>query len=260
MGQVSHNAVVDPAAELAEDVRVGPFSYIGPEVRVESGCIIENNVTLTGRTTLGKGTHVFPLASVGTPPPGVRTGGECILGRGNAIREQVTIHAGGEGHGPTKIGDDNLFMIATQIGPGAHVGSHGIFANCMLIEAGAVVEDYVRASAFSVVQAGVRVGAYTFVAGFAVVDHDAPPFAMLQGAPYRIRGVNTHNLTRCGFAPEEVRSLKDAFRTLFDPSTSFADLTELGKLRELECPNPRVGQLLQALSGDVVGRGGGEDD
>ena len=66
------------------------------------------------------------------------------------------------------------------------------------------------------IEPGTRVGAYTFIAGYAGIDRDAPPFAMVQGFPFRVRGVNTQNLKRCGFGEETIAALKQAFRCLFN--------------------------------------------
>ena len=181
MADISPLAVVEPGAELAADVRVGAFSYVGAEVRIGPGGIIENNVTVTGRTTLGPRNHVFPMAVVGARPndeeaPGqCPIAGECLLEQANTIRENVVIYGGHKQ--PTRIGSDNLIMIGCQIGPGATIGNHEIFANCTHVLAGATVEDYVRSSAFPVVAENVRVGAYSFIAGYAWIDQDAPPFA-----------------------------------------------------------------------------------
>ena len=249
MLDISPNASVHPSAQLADDVRVGAFTCIGPDVRIASGCVIENNVTVTGRTLLGPHTRVYPLAVVGASPPQASAPGECIVGPNNVIREHVTVHAGLDGLPATQIGQDNLIMVATQIESGAAIGNYGIFANSAVIKAGAVIEDYVRLSAFSVIGASVRVGAYTFVASWADVNHDAPPFAMLQGSPYRVRGVNSHNLKRCGFDDDDIRAIKHAFRELFaDPAASEADpdaLAELGARGDL---NEHVKRLIEAVS------------
>ena len=248
MAEVSPQASVHPSAQLADDVVVGAFTCIGPDVRIASGCTIENNVTITGRTLLGPNTHVYPLAVVGASPPQARAPGECIIGPNNTIREHVTIHAGAHDGPATQIGQDNLIMIATQIDFGGAIGNHGIFANCAVIEAGAVIEDYVRISAFSVIQADVRVGAYTFVASWTDVNHDAPPFAMLQGSPYRVRGVNSHNLKRCGFDDDDIRAIKHAFRGLFgDPAGSDVNAEALDKLRAEGDLNEHVRQLIEAV-------------
>ena len=192
MPEISRHAVVEPTADLAGDVRVGPFCYVGPDVVIGAGCVLESHVTVVGRTTLGAGTRVFPLAVIGTDAPGDDLDPTCIVGEANTIREHVTVCAGTDP--PTRIGNHNLIMIASHVGPGATLGDHGIFDNCSQIGAAAIIEDYVRTSGFAAVQPGVRVGAYSFVLGYSVVQEDAPPYAMLQGSPVRVRGVNARNL------------------------------------------------------------------
>lgn len=262
MPEVSPLAVVEEGAVLADDVRVGPFSYVGPEVRLGSGCVIENNVTLTGKTQLGANNHISPMAVVGARPvddenPQCLLGGECILGAANAVREHTVIYGGRER--PTRIGSDNLIMIGCQIGQGARIGNHEAFANWTSILAGAVIEDYVRTSAFPVVQENVRVGAYTFIGGYTRVDRDAPPFAMIQGQPFRVRGVNTHNLRRCGFGQADIRALKTAFRDLYNGAGRGVNRDVLDALLgEAESPPP-VRRLAQAIHQGLQPRGDRHD-
>jgi UDP-N-acetylglucosamine acyltransferase len=254
MPRISPHATVAETAVLAGDVRVGPFCHIGPEVELGPGCEIGSNVTLVGRTTLGARTRVYPMAVIGEAPPGAAGAGECVLGEANAIREHVTIFAGTDA--PTRIGNHNLIMIASQVGAGAALGDHGIFDNCSRIGAGAVVEDYVRMSGFASVADGVRVGAYSFVAGYAHVQRDAPPYAMLQGSPVRVRGINTRNLKACGFDEKDIRELKGAFRELFNGRDGKVNRKALRKLEAAGKRNPHVRKLVAAagaIAGDADG-------
>lgn len=246
MPQISPQAIVEQGASLAEDVRIGPFSYIGPNVRIEAGCVIENNVTVTGRTTLGEGNHVYPLAVIGESTDGDSDDGECVIGTANTLREHVTVYAGEDE--PTRVGDDNLLMIDCQVGPGAAIGDHCIFANYTHIREQARVEDYVRTSGFCLVNPSVTVGSYTFSAGYVIVDQDAPPFAIIQGSPYRVRGVNTHNLRRCGFGEDDIRSLKDAFRDLYNGQTRRPNPQAISRLLSAKAPNAGVRRLIEFIS------------
>ena len=251
MPEISRFAVVEPSAELADDVRVGPFSYIGPAVRIGPGCVIQSSVTVVGRTTLGQNNHVFPMAVIGAADRTPDDPGQVIIGDANAIREHVTIHAGRDK--PTRIGNDNLIMIACQIGAGSTIGDHGIFANCTQVGSGACVEDYVRTSAFIVVRPGVKVGAYTFTLGYTEIDRDAPPFAMVQGSPFRVRGANTENLRRCGFGAGDIHALKGAFRELFNGTSDWVSEDALRELLAGAKGNPYVRQLAEAVR-DAQGR------
>jgi len=245
MPRISSSAIVEKTAELADDVQVGAFAYVGAEVRVGPGCVIENSATVMGKTVLGARTHVFPLAVVGADPEPDGGSGECVIGEANAIREHVTICAGRET--PTRIGQDNLIMIASQVGAEATVGSHVIMANSTHVGVGAVVEDYVRTSGFTVISPGATVGAYTFTAGYSEVVHDVPPYAMIQGSPIRVRGVNTTNLRRCGFGEEDIRDLKDAFRDLFNGSSDSVSEQALQRLLAEAPASVHVRGLAEAL-------------
>jgi UDP-N-acetylglucosamine acyltransferase len=250
-------AIIEKGAELAGDVCVGPFSYVGAKVRIAPGCVIANNVTLIGKTTLGEKCAVFPMAVVGAAPDASGRLGECVLGKANAIREHVTIYAGLTQ--PTRIGNDNLIMIGCQVGAGAVVGDHGIFANCTQIGPEARVGDYVRASGFTVIEAGATVGAYTFTAGYAGVDHDAPPFAIVQGFPFRVRGVNTENLRRCGFGEDDIHALKTAFREMYDGSGSSADPAAIRRWLGLKDLNPHVRRLIEEVRASAAKAGAHSD-
>ena len=252
MPQISQYSTVEKGAKLARNVKVGSFCYIGANVKIGPGCVIHNNVTIVGDTTLGERNHVWPLAVVGVMLDGNETKGKCLIGNANSIREHVTIYAG-SGHKATIIGQDNLIMIASQIGPGAKIGDHGIFANCTHIGRSAVIEDYVRTSGFASVDEGVTVGAYTFAAGYVQMDHNVPPYAMVQGSPFRVRGVNSHNLKACGFGEADIRELKRVFRELFD-NAGRLDRDSLIQLRKDRKANPHVKRLVRYLDAGTAAR------
>ena len=262
MSEISSLAVIEEGAVLAEDVCVGPFTYVGPEVRLGPGCVIENNVTLTGKTQLGANNHVSPMAVIGARPVDddgkpCTLSGECIIGEANAIREHTVIYGGRDG--PTRIGSDNLIMVGCQIGQGASIGDHEAFANWTSILAGAVIEDYVRTSAFPIVQENIRVGAYTFIGGYTRVDRDAPPYAMILGQPFRVRGVNTHNLRRLGFEQADIRALKRAFRDLYNGAGRGIDRDVLERLLGDPDSPPPVLRLARAAAAGLESAGDPDD-
>lgn len=255
MADISPYSIVEKGAKLARNVRVGPFCYLGPNVTIGAGSVIESNVTIVGHTELGEQNRVFPMAVIGATLDGNEDKGKCVIGNANSIREHVAIYAGSS-RNPTILGRNNLVMIASQVGAGAKLGDHGIFANCTHIAPGAIMEDYVRTSAFTFVDEGIRVGAYTFAAGYVQIDRDAPPYAMIQGSPYRVRGVNSHNLKACGFGEADIRALKRVFRDLFN-SDGQLNKEVLGKLRKDRKANQYVKTLLKYLN---VSAPGSHDD
>ena len=65
---IDPTARVADGARLGENVEVGPFCVVGPQVELKSGVRLISHVSVTGVTTIGEGTVVYPFASLGTPP------------------------------------------------------------------------------------------------------------------------------------------------------------------------------------------------
>ncbi|MCI0664608.1 MAG: acyl-[acyl-carrier-protein]--UDP-N-acetylglucosamine O-acyltransferase, partial [Acidobacteria bacterium] len=61
-------AVIDPKAELAEDVSVGPYSVIDAGVRIGAGTAIGPHVVIRGPGAIGKANRIYQFASVGEDP------------------------------------------------------------------------------------------------------------------------------------------------------------------------------------------------
>lgn len=245
MPDISPHALVEKGAKIAENVQIGAFSYIGAGVEIGAGSVIGNNVTITGRTILGERNTVFPMAVIGAQSEDSAPDGKVIIGPANSIREHVTIYAGSDR--PTELGTGNLLMIGCQIGAGAKLSNHGIFANITHVLGNTEIEDYVGTSGFTVVEKGVKVGAYAYLAGFSGINRDAPPYAIVQGYPFRVRGVNSEKLKRCGFGDDDIRALKTAFRELFDGVTNAVDGQALARILKDPAANPHVRRVAEAL-------------
>ncbi len=260
MADISPHAIVQCPANLADDVVVGAFSHVGADVHIGPGTRIANNVTLAGKVRMGRNNHVYPFAVIGQPDPPDRVGGEVVLGDGNRIREHAVICSGRDGDGQTRIGNDSLIMVGCYIGPDVQIDDSVVLGNYSQLGRGTRAETHVWSAAFTGTRAGVTIGRYTFTSGYAGVDRDAPPYAMLHGSPFRVRGVNTHNLKRCGFREEAIASLKEAFRALFngeDRGVCAAALAELAGRDDLD---EHVRYLVAFLGRGDSGRGTGGDD
>ena len=126
-------AIVDPAARLAADVEVGPYSVIGPDVEIDAGCVIGPHVVIKGPTRLGQRNRIFQFASVGEECQDKKYAGEPTrleVGDDNVIRESVTIHRGTmQDRGVTTIGSRNLFMAYSHVGHDCLIGDDCILAN-----------------------------------------------------------------------------------------------------------------------------------
>ena len=244
MPTISPLATVE-TTKLAEDVVVVPFTYIGPDVRIGAGTVVEGNVVIAGRTTIGQNNHILPGAVIGRSADGTVKKGRIKIGQANSIREHVTIAPGTER--PTRIANNCLIMVACQFGPGAVVGSHDELTNRTIVAGGATLADYARSGAFAVVDSNGVVGSYSFVTSYTRVDGVTPMFAMLDGDPFRVRGINSILLQRCGFGEDDIRALKQAYRDLYGDQTHDPDPEAIDRLRAEPNLNPYVAQALTVI-------------
>ena len=96
---IADTACIDPRAEIADDVEVGPYCVIGPDVKIGRGTRLIAHVCIHGLTTLGEDNVVHPFAVIGGEPQDVSFRGSPTrveIGDQNVIREGVTIHRGSE--------------------------------------------------------------------------------------------------------------------------------------------------------------------
>ncbi len=220
-------ALVDQGAELAADVEVGAFSIVGPQVRVGAGTMIGPQVVVTGRTTLGARNRIFPFASIGDIPQDRKYGGEpttTTIGDDNVFREYVTVHAGtAQDRGDTAIGHGNLFLAYTHVAHDCVVGNQTTFSNNAQIAGHVRIDDWVVLGAYGGVHQFCRVGAHAMVAAGAIVLQDVPPFVTVQGYPAKPHGTNNEGLRRRGFSPDDILTVRRAYKTLYREGLSLDD-------------------------------------
>ena len=255
MPLIHPSAVIESSAELAADVTVGPFAYIGPRVKLGRGCVVHHHASLEGDTTVGENNAFFPNAVVGAEPQDLKyRGGNCklVIGNANVFRENVTVHIGTEeGGGYTRIGDDNLFMIGTHIAHDCLVGSHCILANNVLLAGHVELQDYVVISGAAGVAHYCTIWQHAFIGGLSGVQRDVPPFMIVDGHPIAVRGVNRTGLKRRGFSDEQLDALKTAYKLLFSDATPA--LTQAPELKRLYPESKEIALILAFL--ECINRG-----
>jgi UDP-N-acetylglucosamine acyltransferase len=253
--QVHPTAVVDPSAELADGVRVGPYAVIGPRVSVGAATEIGAQAHVQGFTRLGAGNRVFPHACVGFEPQDLKYRGEEVfleVGDGNHFRELSTVHRGtAGGGGVTRIGNDNLFMAYSHVGHDAQVGSRTVFVNGATLAGHVEVGDDATIGAFSAVHQHCRVGRHAYVGGFSVITMDALPYVKTVGQKPVCYGLNVVGLRRKGFSREQIGRLEHAMRLLLSSGLNTSQALE-AIAGEID-PAPEVDALVEFLRGSRRG-------
>ncbi len=212
-------AIVDPQAEIGENVEIGPYSVIAKNVSIGSGSIIGPHVTIDPYVSLGSDCHIFQYASVGAAPQAIKFKGEKTyvkIGRGTVIREFVTINRGTAfGTGVTEIGEDNLLMAYCHVAHDCKTGHKVILANNATLAGHIVIEDYVTVGGLVAIHQFVRIGEYAYVGGKSAVPKDIPPYVIAAGDRAKLYGLNRVGLQRHGFSESTVAALKKVYRIFF---------------------------------------------
>ena len=158
---IDSHAIIDPSAEIDENVSIGPFSVISANVQIGAGTQIGSHAVIKGTTTIGKNNRIYQFVSLGEDPQDKKYAGESEtrleIGDDNEIREYCTMNRGTvQGGGITRIGNDNWIMAYTHFAHDCIVGDHTIFANGASLAGHVLVEDYVIIGGFSGVHQFLR--------------------------------------------------------------------------------------------------------
>jgi len=227
---IDARAIVAADAELAADVIVGPFSIIGPQVRIGARTVIGPHVVVNGPTTIGADNRIFQFASIGDAPQDKKYQGEptrLTIGDRNVFRESCTINRGTtHDQGVTRIGSDNLFMAYSHVAHDCVVGNNTVFANCAALGGHVEVGDWVIVGGLSAVHQFVKIGAHAFLGGGSILSRDVPPYVMVAGNPAVPHAVNSEGLKRRGFTEDQIRNVRDAYRTLYRSELKLAEALE----------------------------------
>lgn len=227
---IDPRAVIDASAELDEDVSVGPFSVIGPGVKIARGTVVGPHVVIKGPARIGRDNRVFQFASVGEDPQDKKYAGEetfLEIGDRNQIREFTTIHRGTvQDAALTRIGDDNLLMAYTHVAHDCRIGSHVILANAASLGGHVQVDDWAILGGFTIVHQFCRIGRHCFTAMGSVISKDVPPYLMVGGQPAKPHGINSEGLRRRAFTADQTAAIKRAYKTLYSTGLSLAAARE----------------------------------
>ncbi len=252
---IDARAVIDPSAELAEGVSVGPFTVIGAGVTIGRGTRIGPHAVINGPTRIGEDNHIFQFASVGDAPQDKKYGGEPTrleIGDRNTIREFVTINRGTvQDAGLTRLGNDNWIMAYVHIAHDCRIGNQTIFANNASLAGHVHVDDYAILGGFTLVHQFCSIGAHALTAFGSGISMDVPPYVTVGGTPARPHGMNMEGLRRRGFPAPARRELKQAYKVLYRENLSLREA--LARLRELAVDCPEVGVLVQFLENQKRG-------
>lgn len=250
--KIHPQAIVSASAKIAADVQIGPWSWIGPDVEIDEGCIIGPHVVIKGVTKIGRNNRFYQFCSIGEDCQDLKYAGERTfleIGDNNTFREYVSVHRGtAQDHALTKIGNHNLFITGSHVAHDCVIGNHCIIGHHVGLAGHVHVDDYAIFGGYVAVHQFCRVGAHTFLGGNVMLVKDLAPFmlAALEGGEAKVVTINAVGLRRSGYAEEDILILKRAYKILYRQELTID--AALAELQVLAKKTPAVQVLIDFIS------------
>jgi UDP-N-acetylglucosamine acyltransferase len=246
MNKIHPTAIVDPRAELAGNVCIGPHVIIDGPVYIGAGGIVQAHTHLSGSTRIGRNCRIGPAAYVGLDPQHRRFVATeeaptfLVIGDNVTIRETATIHRAttpGVEHA-TRVGDDCLIMGATHIAHDCVLGNSVTMANGALLAGHCMIGDGAVLGGACTLHQFCQVGRLAIIAGNEAVSHDIPPFSATRYG--HLKGYNAIGCNRAGLSRESIRAIRAAFHCMHHSRTVSAavasirsEVRDCAEIREL---------------------------
>ena len=261
MPQIHPSAVVDPKAELASDVEVGPFCYVAQGVKLGAGCKLDSHVTILAGTTCGARNVFAQGAIIGGDPQDRKWKGEPTfleIGDDNVFREYVTVHRANDEGGKTVVGDRNYLMAYCHLGHNVRLMDDVTMANSVGVSGHCTIEDGVMVGGMVGVHQYVRVGRLAMIGGLSKLVRDVPPFMLVEGvAEQKVRDINAVGLRRIGIAQSQRMGLHKACKLLFKSQLGLGKAIEIVRREVPE--SAELEELLAFVERTAKGKNGRGD-
>ncbi|MFT4715500.1 MAG: UDP-N-acetylglucosamine acyltransferase [Paracoccaceae bacterium] len=221
------SAIIEDGAQIGAGCRIGAFCVVGEKVVLGDNVELLSHVVVSGDTSIGAGSKIWPFASIGSAPQDLKYQGEptkLIVGENNMIREYVTMNPGtAGGGGVTRVGDGNLFMMQLHVGHDSQIGNNIVFANDVQLAGHVVIGDNAVIGSMAGVHQYCRVGKGAMVGAGSIVVNDVIPYGATLSERASLAGLNLVGLKRRGYDKDKINELRHVYKTLFKGEGALAD-------------------------------------
>ncbi len=227
---IHKTAIVDKKAKISDNVEIGPYCIIGPEVEIGSNSVLHSHVNIIGNTKIGKNNQIYPFSSIGTPPQDLKYKGEknsLVIGNNNRFREYANINPGTEqGGGVTSIGDNNLFMVYCHVAHDCFISNNIVLANNVQVGGHVIIQNNAIVGGSCAIHQFSRIGESAMIGGMTGVLSDVIPFGLSMGNRNNLMGLNLIGLRRSKVSNDNIKKIQLAYKYIFK-TASFRDNIEM---------------------------------
>jgi len=218
MNSISPLAYIHPEAKLGNNVIVDPFAFIDNNVEIGDGTHIMSQATVLPGSRIGKDCKIFPHATIAGVPQDLKFVGEdsvAIVGDRTVIRECATVNRGTASKGFSIVGKDCLIMAYSHVAHDCVINDHVILGNATQLAGEVEIDDYAILSGGTMVHQFTKIGAHVMIQGGSKVTKDIPPYVLIGRDPIVYVGLNIVGLRRRGFTSEQINSIQEIYRYLY---------------------------------------------
>jgi UDP-N-acetylglucosamine acyltransferase len=244
-------AIVHPAAELGENVDIGPYCIVGEHVSIGDRTVLQAHVIVNGWTTIGEDCLLYPFSTVGAASQDRKYAGERAytrVGNRTVLREYVSIQRATGLDELTAVGDDCHLLAYVHIAHNCILGNGITMSNLAQLAGHVHVGDSVTIGGQTGVHQFTRIGRHAMVGGMSKCIKDVPPFFLVEGNPCEPYGLNSVGLRRAGFTVDERNEIKRFYKLLYNPKLNVSQAIEAMKEQVNTDPGREIIAFLEAPS------------
>lgn len=230
MTNIHPTAIVNPDARIGENVSIGPYAIIEGDVEIGNDCIIGPHAVIYDGARIGNRVKISQGVSVANLPQDLKFANEptlFIIGDDTVVREFATLHRGTKETGKSQVGKNCLLMAYCHMPHDCIVGDNCIIANGVQIGGHSYIEDWVIIGGLAGLHQFARVGEHSMIASSSKITQDVPPYVLVADNPAGFHGLNVVGLRRRGFKTEDIQTLKEAYKYLYDNSLNVTQAVEI---------------------------------
>jgi len=218
LANIHKTAIVEAGAKLADDVKVGAWTYIGKDVSIDKGTTIASHCVIEGKTTIGKNNQIFAFSVIGSIPQDLKYDGtktRLNIGNNNIIREHTLINTGTVGGGGVTTIQNNCLIMGH-----CHIGHDCLLEDSVIMANSCAVAGHVEFGAncviggMSAVHQFCKIGEFSMIGGGSILVQDMPPYSLCEGNRAVLRNLNITGLRR-NFKNSDIQEIKKAYKDIF---------------------------------------------
>ena len=230
MTSIHQTAILDPNAQVGNDVEIGPYTIIKDDVIIGDDTIIGTGAFLDSGARIGKKCSIGHYAVLGNPPQDLKYAGEKTyleIGENTTIREFATLNRGTTYHYKTTVGSNCFIMTYAHVAHDCIIGDNCIIANAVNMGGHVEIEKDASVGGGTVIHQFVKIGQHAFIGGGLRVTKDVPPFIRAMGEPVQYGGTNFIGLERKGYSKEIILEIKRAYKIIYHDAPTRAEAIKM---------------------------------